>query len=32
MLSKFNSDQQILILIIGIVFLALSAWRFFHLY
>jgi len=32
MLPKFSSDQQILILIIGIVFLALSAWRFYNLY
>jgi hypothetical protein len=32
MIPKFSADQQILILIIGLVILALSLWRFFHLY
>jgi hypothetical protein len=31
-LPKFSSDQQVLILIIGLVLLALSVWRFFALY
>jgi hypothetical protein len=30
--KKFSSDQQFLILIIGLVILAFSAGRFFHLY
>ena len=32
MLPKFNTDQQVLILIAGLLVLAFSAWRFFHLF
>ena len=32
MLPKFTPDQQILILLIGIVLLILSVWRYEHLY
>jgi len=32
MLPKFSSDQQVLILIVGIVLLVLTVWRFYHLY